>query len=120
MSLPSNLYFEEQKTKYYHTVSDNDLLDKITEYSKVVNELRGSALYKIITKDCAEKEKFIDDNWFLITDEKILNNMRVKKNAIKYLLDLEKEFASDLSIVQKELTARKETGTSIIKDYDGE
>ncbi|MCP3684118.1 MAG: hypothetical protein GY861_15665 [bacterium] len=116
---PNNAYFEQQKHAYFQQLTVQDLENKMAECASIVNDIDGSKLYEIISKDCKEKEQFIDDNWYLITDEVVLNNMRVKKNAIRYILDLKKQYQEELDYSQTELKVRISKDTNIIKDYDG-
>lgn len=117
-NVPNDIYFEQQKLKYYQTLTNDELINKVKDYAAVVNELEGSNLYKIISKDCKEKEEFIDANWYTITDEKVLNNLRIKKTAIRYLLGLAQEYITDLKFAQQRLAERENIDDSIPKDYD--
>jgi hypothetical protein len=114
----SNYYFAQQK--FYAALDENQLLIKIQDCQEIISNLEKSRAWKVIVKDCREKAKFIDDNWQDITDETTLNNMRVKKSAIKYILDLSNNYQDDLDFAQRELEKRRNPDKEISMDYDTE
>jgi len=116
----NNAYFEQQRAQYFQTLSDDDLVLKISECHQIIGDIKATPAWKALTKDILEKERFIDNNWHLVSDEKILNNMRVKKNALRVVLDLKKEYEAELEYAVQQLETRKNTSTSIPKDYDVE
>jgi hypothetical protein len=103
-------------------VSDRkqQLIDKISECELVVREVDRSEAWKIILKDIDQMRQKIDDNWAMQFDSKKLDEMRVTKFAVMYLLNIINAYKSDLDIAKKELHAIDNPNTVLNKYYDNE
>ena len=103
-------------------VSDrkHQLIQKIAECEKVVREFKNSDSWKIVTKDIDAMRQKIDDNWAMQFDAKKLDEMRVTKFAVMYLLNIVGSYESDLEIAKKELHQIENPNTVLNKYYDDE
>lgn len=118
--MENNAYWEQLQSKYWSDLNDENLVKKISDAQRVVDELEKSPVWPILTKDAEEKGRYIDDNWQDVTDKNALNNMRVKKSAVKMILTLKESYKQDLDRAKEELRKRSSTKTEIIKDYDND
>ena len=94
------------------------LIEKIAECDLVVREVDNSEAWKIILKDIDAMRQKIDDNWAMQFDAKKLDEMRVTKFAVMYLLNIINAYKSDLDIAKKEMFAINNPNTVINKYYD--
>lgn len=116
--MENNAYWEQAQAKFWAGLEEEKLIEKISQCDRIVKDLHKSPVWKILVEDAETKRKFLDDNWQDITDEKILNNMRVKKSAVKYILELKGVYEGELERAKVELKKRSNTENEIIKDYD--
>jgi hypothetical protein len=96
------------------------LIEKITECETVVRGVENSEAWKIILKDIDSLRAKIDDNWAMQFDSKKLDEMRVTKFAVMYLLNIINSYKSDLEIAKKEMYAIDNPNTVLNKYYDSE
>ena len=116
--MENNAYYEQALNKYWADFDEEKLISKISRNQRIVDELHKSPIWKIITEDAEEKKKYLDDNWQDIIEPNLLNSMRIKKSAIKYILELKKNYEEELDRAKQELDKRRNTDTQILKDYD--
>lgn len=62
----------------------------------------------------------IDDNWAMQFEAKKLDEMRVTKFAVMYLLNIINSYKSDLDIAKKEMYAIDNPNSVLNKYYDSE
>lgn len=79
------------------------LQKKIFRCTAVINELKGSQAWQIITEDFSGEVKRIDDSWHLIDDVKQLAELRVAKMASKQFLDVIASYEHDLNVAMEQL-----------------
>ena len=96
------------------------LIEKIAECELVVREVDNSEAWKVILKDIDGMRQKIDDNWAMQFDPKKLDEMRVTKFAVMYLLNIINSYKSDLEIAKKEMFAINNPNTVINKYYDND
>ena len=97
-----------------------ELREKERRCNIVINDVAKSPAWNIIFEDFSTTQKYIDDNWHLVSDEKKLQELRVTKFAIRSLLDIVSNYQSDLTNCQKELYSILNPETVIGKDFDNE
>ena len=96
------------------------LIEKIAECEEVVRGVENSGAWKIILKDIDSLRAKIDDNWAMQFDAKKLDEMRVTKFAVMYLLNIINSYKSDLEIAKKEMYQIDNPNTVLNKYYDNE
>ena len=116
--MANNSYWEQAQGQYLAHLDETKLVEKIGRCERIVGELKKSPVWKILKEDAEDKRQYLDDNWQDITDEKLLNNMRVKKSAVKWLLTLEENYKQELNQTQVELKRRQNQDISVQKDWD--
>jgi hypothetical protein len=85
-------------------VDDKDfVLKKLSRNSQVVNELKNSGAWKIISEDFLLEKQRIDDTWHLVSNEKDLQELRVAKMAVQQILALVGSYEHDLKIAQEQI-----------------
>ena len=96
------------------------LIEKIAEYETVVRGVENSEAWRIILKDIDSLRAKIDDNWAMQFEAKKLDEMRVTKFAVMYLLNIINSYKSDLDISKKEMYQIDNPNTVLNKYYDNE
>ena len=96
----------------------SQLVDRISECQRVVDELDGSAVWNILNKDLEVQRRLLDDNWQDITDPLRLQKARELKFATLHILSLKNKYADELKDRQKELKQEQSLDKEILKDYD--
>ena len=96
------------------------LIDKISECETVVRGVENSEAWRIILKDIDSLRAKIDDNWAMQFEAKKLDEMRVTKFAVMYLLNIINSYKSDLDIAKKEMYQIDNPNTVLNKYYDNE
>jgi len=96
------------------------LIQEISDCDEVLKHLDNCPVWRIIVEDLDEQKKIIDDNWHTLTDEKQIQECRITKFAIMYLLNIRAKYESNLEKAQRELREYTNQDKEIIKDYDTE
>lgn len=95
----------------------DEVILRIDECQRVLEELENSATWKILIKDIQLQKQQIDDNWQDMTEEK-LEKARILKFAAKHILNLKDSYLEELKQRQEELKVYQNPQENIIKDYD--
>jgi len=98
----------------------DELIVKISECERVVREFENSESWKIVLRDIGQMRQKIDDNWAMVFEDKKLDEMRVTKFAVMYLLNIINSYKSDMELAKKELHAIDNPNTVLNKYYDTE
>ena len=116
-----NNYYFEQLQKFVNNLSDEQLIERISECQFIVEQLTSNKAWDLILKDAKEIVNNMDAHWqeIPVTDPK-LSEMRVYKLAYSHLFALPQKYFSDLEFLQRELDERQHKQEIIIKDYDEE
>lgn len=82
------------------------LISKISRNSQVVQELEGSAAWKIIKEDFEKERDRIDNTWHMVPEERKndLTELRVAKMAITQILNMPENYRHDLVKAQEQLS----------------
>lgn len=87
-------------------MADREFLErKIYRNQQVVNELKNSGAWKIISEDYSTEKRRIDDTWALVTEPAKLTELRVAKLAIAQIINLIDSYEHDLRVAQGQLSA---------------
>lgn len=79
------------------------VLRKLSRNSQVVNDLKNSGAWNIVTEDFLVEKQRIDDTWHLISDPKDLQELRVAKMAVNQILALVGSYEHDLKIAKEQM-----------------
>ena len=97
---------------------EEEIISRIGECERVIGEIDGSGLWKIVIRDTEELRKTIDNTWHEITDDSQLQKARVIKFATLHILSLKERYQEEMKSKQKELRAIQNPDKIIHKDYD--
>jgi hypothetical protein len=101
-------------------MTEHELVGRIEECQRVVDEIDGSAVWQILRKDMEKQRKMLDDNWQDIVDEERLQKAREMKYATLHILGLKRKYIDELTDLQEELRKLQNVDTEIERDYDNE
>lgn len=99
---------------------ESDLIKRISDCSRVVDELESSPVWKIVQDDLEYQRQQIDDRWQEIVDPQKIQEVRVLKMATMHILNLKHKYKEELDALETELDKLRNTDKEIIKDYDTE
>ena len=97
---------------------ESDLIKRISDCQRVVDELESSPVWNIILGDLELQRQNLDDNWQSITDPERLKEARILKLATMHILNSKGKYQDELKGLKKNLEGLRNTDTAIIKDYD--
>ena len=116
----SNQYFEQQVKSIYGAASEEQLVQRVSDCSMVVDRLDADPVWGVVITDARHWVARLDANWQDIRDTEKLNQARVLKTAYLHISNLPQKYKEDLDRATQELNARKNVDTEIIKDFDTE
>jgi hypothetical protein len=96
------------------------LRQKISDADIVVRELNASPSWQIVLRDLSATNKKIDDSWSGVFDDKKLNELRITKLSVMYLINLLQTYESDKRVAEEELYKIMNPMSVVNKDYDTE
>lgn len=120
MAQESNFYFETLGRREGE-LTDDVIVQRMSECGMVINELTKSAVWNIMLRDARDMIKKLDDSWQdFPSDSKQLQEARILKMASKHIFDLPIKYAQELDMLQAELAKRQQPEEVIQKDADNE
>lgn len=114
----NNAYFEQQAK--LGRMSEDDLVQRISDCSMIVDRLGSDPVWAIVLKDATEWCAKLDANWQDIEDEHTRNHARVLKNSYMFIQRLPEKYKADLDNAKEALNANRDRGEKVPKDYDSE
>lgn len=102
------------------SLSQEELIERIKLCQNVIDKLEGDPIWKIVISDAKTWVSRLDGLWQETYDEKQLNGLRVLKLAYKHIEQLPIKYKEDLRAAQNALDAKRNTDSSIQRDYDNE
>ena len=95
---------------------------EIERANEVIRDASASPGFKVIMEDLGEMIKEIDKNWHLVATEKanLLQEMRVTKLAVTYLISIVQTYERNLKKYNEELFRLENPNDAIKRDYDEE
>jgi hypothetical protein len=99
---------------------ESELVLRISDCERVVNELDISPVWGIVQADLQYQRQNLDDRWQDITDPQRVMEARILKCATMHILTLKNKYQEELTDLQKQLETLRNTDKAIVKDYDSE
>lgn len=98
---------------------ERELINRISDCQKVVNELVNSPAWLIIIQDLQRTKQSLDDNWQNMADNSPdLREARIMKLAAAHILGLRDRYETDLRTAERELYIMRNPDKAVGKDYD--
>ena len=118
MSNNGNHYFEVLN-RLQGELTEESLVQRMSECNLVLGELSKSAIWKIVLDDSREMIKQLDNNWQdMQPDSAQFKEARVLKMACKHISDLPGKYLQELNIIQEKLRDMQSPDKVIEKDSD--
>ena len=115
-----NQYFEQQIKSIYGAATEEQLVQRVSDCSMVVDRLDSDPVWKVVIADASGWVSRLDSSWQDIRYAEKLNQARVLKTAYMHIANLPMKYKEDLDRATQELNTRKNVDNEIIKDYDTE
>lgn len=116
----NNAYFEQEALKMMGGLSEDEVVQRISDCQMVVERLASDPVWKLVIEDARKWVERLDSNWQEIEDEKQRNYARVLKFAYLHVRELPNKYKADLENAKMALDSKRSTATKIQRDYDQE
>lgn len=102
----NNAYFDGQVRNYLATQEDDRLIDRMKEIKSVADAFNTGA-WQVLLKDSEMWKQQMDDRWQDVTDEKVLINMRIVKQAYNFIQGIPDRYKREVELLEEELKSRE-------------
>lgn len=83
-------------------MTSEEIVKRIKECEAVIESIDNTLCWQIIQKDMILQANYIDNNWHL-ANEGQLNELRISKFVVDYILKLKEKYLGDLEYAKGEL-----------------
>lgn len=118
MENQNNAYFEQNLLKAFQSLSEEELIQRISDCQMVCERLEADPVWQLVIKDAEAWVKRLDSNWQEIEDDRQRNYARILKFAYLHIKELPNKYKLDLENAKMALEVRANTDKKIQKDYD--
>jgi hypothetical protein len=102
----NNAYFDGQVRNCLATQEDDKLIDRMKEIKGVADAFNTGA-WQVLIKDAGMWKQQMDDRWQDVSDEKILINMRIVKQAFNFIQSIPEKYQREVELLEEELQSRE-------------
>jgi hypothetical protein len=114
----NNAYFEQSLINQLNGMSEESLIQRISDCQMITEKLESDLVWKLVLKDAEAWVKRLDSTWQEIEDDKTRNYARVLKFAYLHIKELPNKYKLDFDNAKKALEVRRNTGSATPRDYD--
>lgn len=119
MDQNQNNHYFEQLHRRYGDLTEDTMVQRMSECTMVLGELSNSSMWKIVLDDAREMIKRLDDHWQDIPPESPeFRESRIVKMASKHISDLPSRYLQELTVLQEKLKEMQSPDKIIEKDSD--